>query len=239
MANPLTTIRKDLKALRRLLKRRAYLSAQQESDIVGRFHTLLYDSHIFHEGGDNVFWLGTPVTKNPFDLWIYQELLHEQRPDLIIECGTQDGGSAHFLASMCDLLGTGEVITIDIAESDRRPRHPRITYLTGSSTSDAIVQRVRGAAAGKRRVLAILDSDHSKKHVLEEMQIYGPLVTPGSYLIVEDTNLNGNPVVPNFGPGPREAVEEFMASNADFEIDPEREKFFLTFNPKGYLRKRG
>jgi cephalosporin hydroxylase len=229
---------KELKAFRRIAKRRLYLNAQDEGDLVGRFHTLFYDSHIFHDEGKNVFWLGTSIAKCPFDLWVYQEILNELKPDLIIECGTKFGGSAHFLASICDLLDCGEVITIDILEREGRPEHPRITYLTGSSVSEEILDQVRERVAGKATVMVLLDSDHAKDHVLAEMAAYGPMVTVESYLIVEDGNLNGHPVVPDFGPGPNEALAEFMKGNDDFEVDLDREKFLVSFNPRGYLRKR-
>jgi cephalosporin hydroxylase len=85
----------------------------------------------------------------------------------------------------------------------------------------------------------ILDSDHERDHVLNELRLYAPLVSAGSYLIVEDSNVNGHPVVSDFGPGPAEAVEQFLAETEEFEVDRSREKFFLTFNPSGYLRKRG
>ena len=87
-------------------------------------------------------------------------------------------------------------------------------------------------------VLIILDSDHSRDHVLDELRIYNRWVSPGSYLIVEDTNVNGHPAMPEHGPGPMEALEAFLAENDEFEIDAAREKFFLTFNPRGFLRKR-
>jgi cephalosporin hydroxylase len=86
-------------------------------------------------------------------------------------------------------------------------------------------------------IMVILDSDHTRAHVRGELRGYGPLVTPGSYLIVEDTNLNGHPAYPQFGPGPMEAVKEFLASSPNFLPDPDCEKFFMTFNPPGYLRR--
>ncbi len=86
--------------------------------------------------------------------------------------------------------------------------------------------------------MVILDSDHSRDHVLRELELYSPLVTPGCYLVVEDTNVNGHPVSPEFGPGPMEAVEAFLETTNDFEVDRSREKLLLTFNPSGYLRRR-
>jgi len=203
-----------------------------ERTIIDQFHRLYYDSVVF----SNTSWLGVTALKCPLDMWIYQEIIHEVRPDVIVECGTAHGGSALFLASMCELLGKGQVVTMDVEEKPGQPQHPRIRYLLGSSTSGEIVEQVRDAVRDQDRVMVILDSDHSKDHVLAELGIYSELVTPGSYLIVEDTNL-GHPVRPDFGPGPMEAVEEFLAARTDFAADRSREKFFLTFNPGGYLRR--
>jgi cephalosporin hydroxylase len=100
-----------------------------------------------------------------------------------------------------------------------------------------IVERVRKAVGNIETVLVILDSDHHGDHVARELQAYAPIVTPGSYLIVEDTNLNGNPVAPNFGEGPWEAVRSFLKSHKEFEADPSMEKFLLTFNPGGFLKR--
>jgi cephalosporin hydroxylase len=206
------------------------------SSLVDQFHTLYYGRR--EQTWGNTFWLGHRVLKCPLDLWCYQEILHDVRPELIIETGTYQGGSALFLASICDLLGQGTVLTIDLDQREDRPRHPRITYLTGSSTSDAILRQVRRRAKGTSRVLVILDSGHAKDHVLSEMDAYAPLVTPGSYLVVEDTNLNGHPVESDHGPGPAEAVAEFLEQNDAFARDERREKFLLTFNPGGYLENR-
>jgi len=202
---------------------------------VDRFHGLYYDGA--QTTWKNTFWLGTAVQKCPLDLWVYQELIVELRPELILETGTCAGGSALFLASMCDLVGRGEVVTVDIDPRPGRPAHPRITYLTGSSVDEAILAELRARVRGKSPVIAILDSDHSREHVAAELSAYAPLVTAGSYLVVEDTNINGHPVLPEFGPGPREAVDAFLATNSAFEIDERREKFLMTFNPHGFLRK--
>ena len=206
------------------------------SPLVDQFHRLYYDSR--EQTWGNTFWLGHRVLKCPLDLWCYQEILYDVRPELIIETGTYLGGSALFLASICDLLGRGDVLTIDVDRRDGRPRHPRITYLTGSSTSNAILRQVRRRAKGTSRVLVILDSGHAKDHVLAEMEAYARFVTPSSYLVVEDTNLNGHPVESDHGPGPAEAVAEFLERNDGFVRDERREKFLLTFNPGGYLEKR-
>jgi cephalosporin hydroxylase len=155
----------------------------------------------------------------------------------VIETGTADGGSAYYLASLMDLLDRGRVITIDIENKPGRPRHPRIQYVHGSSTDTEIVQAVGREAGAAGNVLVILDSDHSRDHVLAEMRVYSPHVSIGSYLIVEDSNVNGHPVRKDHGPGPMEAIKEFLKERSDFEVDETREKFFLTFNPSGYLRR--
>jgi cephalosporin hydroxylase len=109
--------------------------------------------------------------------------------------------------------------------------------LLGSSTSKEIVEKIKNSIKDKDRVMVILDSDHSKVHVLNELRIYSELVTRGSYLIVEDMCLNGHPVYPGFGLGPMEAVEEFLKESKDFVADRRREKYYITFNPKGYLKR--
>jgi cephalosporin hydroxylase len=201
------------------------------------FHKLFYETAYRKGDAWNPKWLGVAALKCPFDLWVYQEILHEIKPDLILETGTARGGSALFLASILDLLGSGAIVAIDIVRRPEWPVHPRITYLTGSSTSAAIMEQVHARVAGRSRVMVILDSDHRKDHVVDELRLYSPLVTKGSYLIVEDTNINGRPVFPGFGPGPAEAVDDFLAANTAFERDLSRERFFVTFNPGGYLRR--
>jgi cephalosporin hydroxylase len=181
------------------------------------------------------FWMGRNVYKCPTDLWIYQELLHLVRPDLIVETGTAHGGSALYLASMCDLIGDGRVVTIDVLAQDDLPEHPRIRYLNGSSVSDAVLAQVHDEAAGAERVMVILDSDHSRDHVLAELRAYAPLVSEGSYMIVEDT-IAGQ-VDPDHGPGPDEAIERFLKETDAFAVDEVCEKFMLTFQPGGYLKR--
>ena len=205
---------------------------------ITQFHKLYYNAW----GEDatwrkNMFWMGTPILKNPFDLWIFQEIIHKLNPDVIIECGTKYGGSALYLASLCDLIGKGKIITIDIEDQKNKPQHNRIQYLLGSSTSKEIVSKVESLIKNDDEVLVILDSLHTKQHVLEELKIYSKFVKKGGYIIVEDTHLNGYPISPFFGPGPMEAVQEFVELNKNFKIDKTKEKFLMTWNPNGYLKK--
>jgi cephalosporin hydroxylase len=203
-------------------------------DIRTQFHLLSYYGGALQQ----TYWLGVPILKSPLDCWVYQEIIHEQRPDLIIETGTDRGGSALFLASMCDLVGKGRVLSIDV-RSSASVRHPRLTLVVGDSTSAAVLDSVRAARRTAERCMVILDSDHHADHVGRELRAYREFVSVGSYMVVEDTNVNGHPVMSEHGPGPFEAVHAFLADDPDFEIDKSREKFLLTFFPDGYLRRLG
>lgn len=211
-------------------------SAVDRRSLIDAFHRLYYESH--DSTWARTYWRGVPVLKCPLDLWVYQEILTETRPDLIVETGTFGGGSAYYLANVCDLIGKGTIVTIDVDPQQGLPEHDRVTYVTGSSVDEEIVADLRRRAEGTQSVMVILDSDHRRDHVLRELELYSPLVTRGCYLIVEDTNINGHPVAPRFGPGPLEALTDFLAGNDDFEVDASREKLLLTFNPSGYLRRR-
>jgi len=200
--------------------------------VVDKFHWLFYNSGVW----ENTYWLGSKCLKCPLDLWVYQEIISDLKPDIIIETGTYKGGSALFLASICDLLGKGITITIDI-EKQITPKHERIKYVIGSSTDKQIINEIKYLINNKESIMVILDSDHSKEHVLKELKIYSEFVSVSSYLIVEDTNINGHPVLPNFGSGPMEAVDEFLKNNISFIRDKNKEKYFLSFNPRGFLRR--
>ncbi len=182
-------------------------------------------------------YLGIQTLKYPTDLWTYQEIVSETLPELIIETGTWHGGSALYLANVCDALGRGRVITIDTAPGSPLPEHPRVTYIRGSSTDPEVVAAVEAHARQADGVMVILDADHAREHVLQELRTYAPLVTLGGYLIVEDTNVNGNPVLPEHGPGPAEALREFMAGDSRYAVDGTRERLLITSNPGGYLRR--
>lgn len=211
---------------------------QGVEQIVDNFHRLYYDSNTFGGTWRDTFWMGVPIWKCPTDMWVYQEILFDLKPDVIVETGTAFGGSALFLANMCDLLGKGKIVTVDIQNRPNRPRHKRIQYISGSSTANEVVKQVRENINGGT-VLVILDSDHSKKHVLDELRIYSRFVHEGSYVIVEDSNVNGHPVMPEFGPGPMEAIQSFVEESQSFIVDESKEKFYMTFNPRGYLKRIG
>ena len=199
---------------------------------ISRAHDVFYES----DAWTKATWLGAQALKNPLDLWVYQEILHETRPELIVETGTYRGGSALFLASMCDLLGAGEIVSVDIEPlREDYPEHPRITYLGGRSSTDPdVVAEIRARAEG-RPTLVVLDSDHSQAHVEAELAAYAPIVPVGCYFIVEDSNIGQ--IRKDLLPGPLQAVEAFLGRTDEFVVDREREKFLITFNPSGYLRR--
>lgn len=228
-------MRRGRSRLRRRIELKLALHPRLSAIAARQFHRLYYYSP--ERTWQDTRWLGIPVRKCPLDLWIYQELIQRVRPDVIIESGTRFGGSTLFLANLCDLLEKGRVVSIDIDLIEGRPRHGRIEYLLGSSVDPAIVGQARASVAEGESVLVILDSDHSREHVLAELRAYADLVTPGSYMIVEDTNINGNPVRSDFGPGPMEALETFLVERSDFVVDETCEKFFVTFNPRGFLKR--
>lgn len=137
----------------------------------------------------------------------------------------------------------GRVITVDCQPRQNRPFHPLISYVHGNSADVKTTLQVEEIMRAVEmflplRVMVILDSDHEFSHVLREMELYSGFVTPGSYLIVEDTNLNGHPVWSDYGPGPREAIEQFIISHNEFMRDAGCERLMLSFNRGGYLRRR-
>jgi cephalosporin hydroxylase len=204
------------------------------------FHTLYFNAMVQRElEGYTETWMGVPIMKCPLDLWVYQEIIVETKPTLIIETGTFRGGSALYFCHLFDLIsGSGRVVSIDIEHQSDRPKHPRLTYLNGSSVSQSIVDNVRSAIRPDDKPMVVLDSDHHAEHVQLELEIYSPYVLPTYYLVVEDSNVSGNPVFdPRFDCGPMEAIDAFLAAGANFTPDSRREKFLLSFNPRGFLRR--
>ena len=204
-----------------------------------------------HKYSYNFAWMGRPIIQFPQDIIAMQEIIWQVKPDLIIETGIAHGGSLIFYASMLELLGgEGRVLGIDIdirehnrIEIEKHPMFKRITMIEGSSIDEDIVQQAYDFAGDKKHILVTLDSNHTHRHVLRELQLYSPLVTKGSYLVVFDTAIEDMPegFFPDRpwdkGNNPKTAVWEFLKTNNRFEIDREIEnKLLITVAPDGYLK---
>jgi cephalosporin hydroxylase len=199
----------------------------------------------------NFTWYGRPIIQIPEDIVMMQELILRVRPDLIIETGIAHGGSLMLSASMLELLGEGNVIGIDIEVRphnrhaiESHPLSKRIQLIEGSSIDDRVVNNVRRLGDGHRSVMVLLDSNHTHEHVLRELELYSPLVTRGSYIVVFDTGIEDMPegtfAGKPWGKGnnPKTAVRQFLASNRDFVVDQElEERLMYTVAPQGYLRR--
>jgi cephalosporin hydroxylase len=200
-----------------------------ERRLVEEFHRAYYSAGVQF----GTYWRGEKIVKAPTDMWAYQDIITRCRPDVIVECGTAWGGSAFFFADLFELFGHGEVITVDIGRLGT-VNHDRITYLTGDSVAMAaqVAQLV-----GERSCMVVLDSDHRTAHVAAELEAYGPLVTSGQYLVVEDTNLGWLADMSFDGNGPREALVPWLVKHPEFVVDEEPERYGLTMNPGGWLRR--
>jgi cephalosporin hydroxylase len=181
-----------------------------------------------------------------------QEIIWELKPDLIIETGIAHGGSLIYYASLLELIGKGEVLGIDIdirahnkAEIEKHPMYKRIQMIEGSAISEETINAVRKVAEGKEKILVCLDSNHTHEHVLNELKLYAPLVSVGSYIVVFDTIVEDLPA--NYfkekrpwgiGNNPKTAVWDFLKSNDDFVIDKAVDnKLLISVAPEGYLKR--
>lgn len=199
----------------------------------------------------NFSWMGRPIIQYPQDIIAMQEIIWEVKPDLIIETGIAHGGSIIYYASLLELIGKGSVlgIDIDIREHNRKaieshPMNRRIQMLEGSSISSEMLEKVKELASGKETILVALDSNHTHDHVLNELRMYSPFVTKGSYLVVFDTIVENLPdyYLPNRpwkkGDNPMTAVKQFLKENDDFEIDTNIDnKLLISVAPQGYLKR--
>ena len=228
----------------------ALIASMAADPEVRRLGSELFDKVNEYRYSYNFTWLGRPVIQFPQDLVAMQEVIWRARPQVIVETGIAHGGSLIFTASMLEILGEGKVVGVDIdirahnrVAIEEHPIARRIEMIEGSSVDPAIVEQVRSAIGGAERVLVILDSNHTHEHVLAELQLYAPLVTEGSYLIVMDTVVEDMPAdaFPDrpwgTGDNPMTAMREFLAGTDRFEIDQEiSDKLVLTVAPSGYLR---
>lgn len=198
----------------------------------------------------NFEWMGRPIIQFTEDIVAMQELLWNVQPDLLIEVGIAHGGSLILYASIMELIGKGEVLGVDIdirthnrQAIEAHPMYKRIAMLQGNSIDNGIVGQVRAKAEGKKTIMVCLDSNHTHSHVLRELELYSPLVTKGSYLVVFDTVVEDMPdelfADRPWGKGnnPKTAVREFLKNNDRFAVDREVEnKIVITVAPEGYLK---
>ena len=186
---------------------------------------------------NNSSYWGIKTLKCPLDFWIYNEILHKIRPDLLIEIGNLYGGSALSYAHIFDNLNNGTVLGIDIDHkyiADEVRVHKRINLIESDAT--LCIDQVSQFVKEDMKVLVIEDSSHEYDNTLKLLEGYSTFVTRNSYYIVEDTICHhGLDVGPK--PGPFEAVHDFMNDNNDFMIDKDCENFGITWNPNGYLKK--
>lgn len=205
--------------------------------VIDSFHDMWYQDKRTH--AQNTF-LGFFIDQFPLDCWLYQEMIFRERPAFILQTGVDRGGSLLYFATLLDLISASPqavVIGIDIALSSEAKslKHPRIKLIEGSSTSSDIFARAQEIIPSQFG-LVVLDSDHSKDHVLKELEIYRRFTEPGRHLVVEDCNINGNPVYQSHGPGPQEAVDDFLATHTDFARDDQLwRRNMLSFHQGGWL----
>ncbi len=206
-----------------------------------RYHLWYYNSRLW----EDMKWMGVTTLKSASDMWNYQEILYGLKPSLVVEFGTRYGGSALFFAAVMRQIGSRfKLLSVDIdAEtvSEQTRRDPDIELLTVSSTDPRVAERIASLRTEyPGPIFAILDSDHVEAHVLGEMKLLRPVLVPGDYLIVEDSNVYGHPVYPSHGPGPYEAIEAYFGEFPDDYVhDSKREnKFGFTWAPNGFLMRK-
>jgi cephalosporin hydroxylase len=183
-------------------------------------------------------YFGVKALKSPIDYWVYQEIIFETKPDVIVEIGNAYGGGTLALAHFCDLLGRGRVVGVDISHAAVPAvvkSHPRITLVEGDACES--IDAIERLVSDHDSILVIEDSSHTYENTLQILRTYARLIKEGDYFIVEDGICHhGLSLGPK--PGPYEAVETFLQENTEFEVDRSKESFLITWNPKGYLRRR-
>ncbi|MBY3062530.1 cephalosporin hydroxylase [Rhizobium laguerreae] len=198
-------------------------------------------------------WMGVPIIQMPADVMATQEVIWNTKPDVIIETGVARGGSMIFMASLLKVIGKGKVIGVDIDirahnrdSIEKHPLSPLITLIEGPSTTAETLAKVKAEISAGASVMVVLDSDHSRDHVLDELRCYGPLVTEGQYMVVADTLLGRGDMSQTptkrskiWYPGdePYAALNAYLKETDRFETDEALNgKLVLSSSPGGYLK---
>lgn len=184
----------------------------------------------------NVRYRGVSTWKNVLDLWVLQEIIWETGVECVIEIGVRYGGTSLWLSdTLRNFRGpTGSVISIDL-EAPAIQWPANVTFICGDSLAESAVEQARSLCA-RRRTMVIADGNHAAAHVLREMKQYAPLVTTGCYFVAEDGIVDVMQWK-EYTPGPMVAAEQFVMENDEFVIDRTREKFLLTYSPRGFLKR--
>lgn len=226
-----------------LMREISELSLERKNlEVAEAYHRWFYDNLLWQQRT----WAGVPVYKSPLDLWNYQEILNALQPELVIEIGAHTGGSALFFADALSAIGLPDsrVVSVDVDIARVAPKarqRKNVAFIQGRSTSD-LVRKALAAEANNAagRIFAILDGDHTEENVLAEMRMLRDILRSGDYLIVEDGDINGHPVLPDWGPGPYEAIKRYFDEFPDdYDSDTAREYAFgWTAAPRGFLKRR-
>jgi len=196
-----------------------------------------FNIHTIADGHHNVTYMGVKAIKCPFDYVLYQMIISEVKPDLIIEIGTANGGAALYFGDLLNVLGNGMIHTIDIEPiyDTALLNHPRIKLF-----SDGWEKYDLKETEGFSKILVIEDGAHTYEQSIGAIKKYAPLVSKNSYLIVEDGIVNELGMKKGYNGGPLRAIVEFLKDNDEFKIDRKWCDFFgknATFNVNGYLKK--
>ena len=224
-----------------------YFTTDQQ--IIKRFNDIYARSEVWRE----TTWLGILSVQVPSDNWTMQEIIYEIKPDFIIETGTFLGGTALYYAMVLDQVNkNGKIISVDITDVrdkkvfDSELYKERVEFIEADSVAQTTIDEIRKRVKN-HKVLVTLDSLHTKDHVLKELKLYSQFVSPGSYIVVQDTywdlmpkSMQKEMIARGWTAsieGPLEAVKEFLKTNDNFEIDKSKEKYLLTWYPSGYLKR--
>lgn len=200
--------------------------------------------YVLHRGEGpykgRITWMGQLVHKNPVDMWVLQEIIFAVKPQVIVEIGSEVGGSTLYFAHLLDIIGEGKVISIDISRTYFKAKHPQIIVLTGDSSSPEVIKETHRLCKNKR-VLINHDGDHHTEQVFKDLNAYSDLVSLGSYFTIEDGAVDiyepEDLKIPMHGSGPLPAIREFLKTHPEFIIDNSAERYIATLYPQGFLKR--